>query len=1809
MGEDIIQTGVVLTFAVEGEETIVASAVAQDGLTASVENYAASATSAYAKANAAQKSIIDAYMQQAAAAKASGMDTAKLSSSIRQSISDLEKYAVSWAQGANASITGSAAAAEAAGILRVQLDNLAAAQLKQAAAARAAAAEQAAAAKLATNDAAIQGYLAEADKIAIANTARSLQLAQLQEIAAQISKDIAAFVSLGDAGVTAADASAQALDVVEAALASIAVEQKVVIAGMAGIAKAASGAAMTASMPIAPAEVRLMKANDVVMANEALGVQQIELQKVAAALKSDVAAFMAMGEEGVLAASESSEALKLVQAALASIAAEQRTVIGGMAGIAESSVAAGSAAGPALAKAAAGIAGINTGLVAMAVNMAPLAAGVGLAMLTKHSVESMAELEKLHQRMGISTEDLSVMSMAAKQVGIEMHDVAIGMRMFDRHVDEAVEGRGKLVIANFKAIGLSMDDLKHKDPMTLFLMFATAISKIEDPTVRSAKATELMGRASERLIPFMNMLAGEGFGKLAAEASRLGVVVSGSAASAALEYEKNWARVKLQLVGVGNAIATSLLPLLNALSEPPKSNGLLTFLTDLTFWLKAIVTSTYAAYEVMQKLSGIRIIKAAVTESPGEFWGKARPDKLFDTIAQPSDTFAKFYSDMWGDQKPSPVVPKGDIYDRGTEQEQVDKATERLAIARDQLDISTKQAAIAGAETGNQARQLEYQLKLLQIQKQIDTTDRSIDSMKGVDAATKAHLKALEILRAHQDIVAASKEYDRNVATAATTQNNAVATLREQIEVQRLRVGLAVSDNIVQSQALDYAIKRKEIANELAQQERAIAAQVVQKTIEPEIGAAEIAEHRQMAQLKLNAAAETYRVTVAATVRAENEALMLLSNRLAVQQLQTESAGGTSAMMKEQLSYAEKQLQIENDLAAATRRITAPGPNALPKAEQEKQLGIERAIAGAKWLAVTLDTLSATQRIAIAEAAITRELNLEAEAQQRGVAVAQNELELARLSRQEFATVNDIQTAKALQRASIEIQLADQIASIREDRRKKIMEQDVVIAEAQARASLIGAQIDMVAVDAAFEHKRQINAATNAAILAANTQAAGKELGVEIDTIQKSNAARSEARYSDAIMEVQQFANTARLIAQAFGDPMTLAFSAALDSLVDGMKKAADRSNEIWRTVGDNISQGFSTLFQTLSRGGGLSAAFKDMGQQFESSFGNIIEKRIKEWSDELTLMAQNQPLRDANGDVQKDANGNVMRSFSPDQQNKARFEVGGLMAAQAGFAGYSAGSGHGQATASAVAAATSAAIAFASSGPYAILAAVIAAAASEIGSALSTAQKQSEYLYGVPVFTNGRASIGAEQKINAQKSQELTAQLQDSFNAAWNGFVTVMGKLGANVPQLPDRLLGGFQPAPSANWEKHFQQYLTDTLPLTIAGMFKDGMQKSFVASGLTSEAFDKFWAEAAALDPTKRMQFWQDLADGIVSFAHAQKVFDAVKNLGGDYTGAKFDANGNSIYGMDNDFMASLRVGAKQVFDIARDMVSLVGPERIAAFKQMGASVDQITTSFTQFIQQVGASLKAVKQNFTDAYLQHNLAAAGEVRDINGNIVHQNDPNAQARLLEAAFDQNQYQIDHASQLGLNPQDIERLTQQSIGYLNAIFALNPTAEADAWWRKQMSALQTSSEAAIKLIGDAAVDEMGKFLLSIDPFKKYMVGLPVEIDPSILALELQFDGLAAAIAALTVSIKNSTTENDGNKNGGGTDDSGGGKDPKTGDPHYIDPGGVGPNSIGGATINIYLNGTFVDTISFQEAIYNGVSLAIREDPSKYAPIF
>jgi hypothetical protein len=317
----------------------------------------------------------------------------------------------------------------------------------------------------------------------------------------------------------------------------------------------------------------------------------------------------------------------------------------------------------------------------------------------------------------------------------------------------------------------------------------------------------------------------------------------------------------------------------------------------------------------------------------------------------------------------------------------------------------------------------------------------------------------------------------------------------------------------------------------------------------------------------------------------------------------------------------------------------------------------------------------------------------------------------------------------------------------------------------------------------------------------------------------------------------------------------------ATKTLEIAAQHAADKfSSSVVKSLSDGLERDLGDIFIDLGTRGG-----KNFGEMAGRAFNHLIAAGARDFAENITSWlvgghAGDKSQKDALGNPQDpgllyDNAGNLITGST-----RMKVATGALGAAQIGLGAYQNTLQGGSRTAGTVGGALAGAglgaeIAGAGAGPMgAVIGAVAGAIVGAIGAYVGAAQKRSEYMYGAPTFNLGQAGLGMTKNIEPAQQAQMVAQLQTTFNDAWNGFVRVMLKLpGSQMPGVGDFRGGSqsdpFQSNPSGHYMEHFQSYLSDTLPREIAATFKEGMEHAFVRSGLTNEAFERFWQEADSL------------------------------------------------------------------------------------------------------------------------------------------------------------------------------------------------------------------------------------------------------------------------------------------------------------------------------------------------------------------------
>ncbi len=201
--------------------------------------------------------------------------------------------------------------------------------------------------------------------------------------------------------------------------------------------------------------------------------------------------------------------------------------------------------------------GVQSAFAALGVSLTAGAFAVGI----KRTIDSMDALNDASKRLGVSTEALSALGYAAEQSGSSLEGVQTGLRFLNKNLVEAQEG-SKDLASTFRQLGVTATD----DTETALLKIADAFAKLPDGAQKTAFAIKVFGRSGAELIPLLNE-GSAGIAKFRAEAERLGIIVSGTAAKAADDFNDSVNALGKSVSAVGIAIANDFLPFVGRMAE------------------------------------------------------------------------------------------------------------------------------------------------------------------------------------------------------------------------------------------------------------------------------------------------------------------------------------------------------------------------------------------------------------------------------------------------------------------------------------------------------------------------------------------------------------------------------------------------------------------------------------------------------------------------------------------------------------------------------------------------------------------------------------------------------------------------------------------------------------------------------------------------------------------------------------------------------------------------------------------------------------------------------------------------------------------------------------------------------------------------------------------------------------------------------------------------------------------------------------------------------------------------------------------
>lgn len=204
-----------------------------------------------------------------------------------------------------------------------------------------------------------------------------------------------------------------------------------------------------------------------------------------------------------------------------------------------------------------GLSTMGMGLVEIGGKLTATATALGaMGIAASKEFGSFAEqVGMLSDKIGVSQETLQGWNFALNRVGMTAEDLLPGFKKLSTLTTQAF-GDDPKALAKLDHIGVSIDQLKGKNPEQIFLTLAGAIAKIEDPLVRNTELQAIFGRAGINLVPILGDVQ-DGFAKATKEAQSLGLIFSGEALTSAQQLDDKFDDLGATMAGFSRTIAAT----------------------------------------------------------------------------------------------------------------------------------------------------------------------------------------------------------------------------------------------------------------------------------------------------------------------------------------------------------------------------------------------------------------------------------------------------------------------------------------------------------------------------------------------------------------------------------------------------------------------------------------------------------------------------------------------------------------------------------------------------------------------------------------------------------------------------------------------------------------------------------------------------------------------------------------------------------------------------------------------------------------------------------------------------------------------------------------------------------------------------------------------------------------------------------------------------------------------------------------------------------------------------------------------------
>ena len=183
----------------------------------------------------------------------------------------------------------------------------------------------------------------------------------------------------------------------------------------------------------------------------------------------------------------------------------------------------------------------------------------------KATAEMGDTIDKASARVGFAKKSWQEWDYVLKLAGSDMQSASAGIKTMANQVEKAKAGN-KEAIANFKALGISVKDLKSMGREEIFAKLIEQFQKMPESTKRASLATKLLGRAGQELTPLFNQSA-ESTKNLIDKANQLGIVMSDKDVKASANFKDSLTTLNATVTGLKNSFVAQFLPSLSSVAD------------------------------------------------------------------------------------------------------------------------------------------------------------------------------------------------------------------------------------------------------------------------------------------------------------------------------------------------------------------------------------------------------------------------------------------------------------------------------------------------------------------------------------------------------------------------------------------------------------------------------------------------------------------------------------------------------------------------------------------------------------------------------------------------------------------------------------------------------------------------------------------------------------------------------------------------------------------------------------------------------------------------------------------------------------------------------------------------------------------------------------------------------------------------------------------------------------------------------------------------------------------------------------------